>query len=391
MPSDDTEQNLIESVCRGNACELGLAQGQALRKKIHAARESLSQLETFRNRQPRWLPYVIYRWLAERKSRRFVQAAFAGERIEAYQRMEGLAEGASLPFRAVCLMNALEPVLSSVVDSTASPGACSAVAVRGTRSATGEPILVRNFDYLPLVQPFYTIRDVRPEAGHRSLEFTMAPMVGAVDGMNDAGLCIAYDYAFPKDTPPHQSPPISIAIAEALQRCESVGEAADWISSRPRWGGGLLMLIDAGGDMASLELSNTRSFLRRPADGEDVLFHSNAFCDPGMREVQIDWDAVYTERAPEQLRGRRLHQSSEMRDARYMELLRDSMPLDLDGLARLMADHGPDGEPSDDTPCLHGKYWQTTACLQFLPRSRRLRVSYSTACTAEYQTLQMES
>ena len=50
-----------------------------------------------------------------------------------------------------CLFNALEPVLSSVGGCTACPGACSAVAVRGSRSITGEPMVARNFDYLPLI------------------------------------------------------------------------------------------------------------------------------------------------------------------------------------------------------------------------------------------------
>jgi hypothetical protein len=149
------------------------------------------------------------------------------------------------------------------------------------------------------------------------------------------------------------------------------------------------MLVDAQGDMGSLELSNTRSHLRRPAAGEDVLFHSNAYCDSAMREVQVAGDAVYTDRAPKPLRGRRLHRSSETRDQRFSELLAEDRPLDPQALAHLMADHGPDDQPSDYTPCVHGDYWQTTACLQFLPQSRRMRVAYATACQAEYETLEI--
>ncbi len=60
-------------------------------------------------------------------------------------------------------------------------------------------------------------------------------------------------------------------------------------------------------------------------------------------------------------------------------------PLGPDGLARLLADHGPAGTPDATTLCVHSDYWRTTACLQWFPRSRRLRASYSTACAAAFR------
>ena len=54
-----------------------------------------------------------------------------------------------------------------------------------------------------------------------------------------------------------------------------------------------------------------------------------------------------------------------------------------------MADHGPSGSPDDYTPCVHGSYWHTTACLQFVPHARRMRVAFSAACEAEYVDLEL--
>ena len=179
-----------------------------------------------------------------------------------------------------------------------------------------------------------------------------------------------------------------MAISEALARCLTVTEAVDFISSMPRWGGALLMLGDADGDIASLELSSTRHRLRRPADGEDELYHTNAFSSSHMREVQVPWDAVYTNDAPAPLRGRRLHQSSESRDQRFRQLLAEVDVLDANLLGAIMADHGSDDTPSDDTPCVHGSYWFTTACLQFFPRARRIRVAYNTACQASFEDVE---
>jgi predicted choloylglycine hydrolase len=380
----------IDVICQGAPKEMGLAQGTAAQGKIRAARDdALCRLEAFRLQQPRWLPFWAYRWLAEQRAWRFLAGPLTRDYPAMSQRLVGIAEGARVGLRAIYLFNALEPLLSSVGGCTACPGACSAVAVRGRRSANGEPMIAQNFDYLPLVQPYYLLRETRPQEMFRALEFTIAPLAGAVDGMNEKGLCITYNYAFTTDCPPGSAAPISMAISDALARCGTVTDAADAITSKPRSGGGLLMLADATGDVASLELSSTRAELRRPAPGEDVLFHANAFATARMREVQVAWDAVYTNRAPTPLRGRRVHQSSHLRNQRFELLLSGSAILGRDELGAIMADHGASGNPDDFSPCVHGTYWRTTACLQLFPKSRRMRVAYDTACCARFEEVEL--
>ena len=274
---------VVEVICQGSPKEMGLAQGAGVENKIHAALGDLAKLEAFRLRQPWWLPYRIFRWVSGQRAWRFLAGPLRRDYPAMSQRLSGIAEGAGVGLKAVYLLNALEPLLSSVGGWTTCPGACSAVAVRGRRSVTAEPMVARNFDYLPLVQPYYVVRESRPQGKLRAFEFTIAPLAGAVDGINEAGLCIAYNYGFTTDGAGVRAAPISMVISEALECCRTVAEAADWISSRPRCGGGLLMLCDASGDIASLELSSTRSYLRRPAPGEDVLFHTNAFSSAHAR------------------------------------------------------------------------------------------------------------
>ena len=71
----------------------------------------------------------------------------------------------------------------------------------------------------------------------------------------------------------------------------------------------------ASGDIASIELSNQSAALRRPAAGEDLLFHSNRFRATSMREVELAPDSRYTDRAPTPLRGIFVHRSADVRDA----------------------------------------------------------------------------
>ena len=382
----------IAVICQGGPRQLGQQQGSDLAEEISAGLKTLARLEAFRIRQPRRLPYGLFRWLSGRRASRHLLPALQRHDPSSLDRLEGLAEGAGLGLDSLALMNSLEPLLSSIADSTAvSPplGGCFAVGVTGDRSAGGEPVIARNFDYLPLIQPFYTVRDSRPFDRARSLEFTVAPLAGAIDGINEHGLAITYNYAFATDVP-QAAPPLSMRIAEALGTCRTVNEAAELFSSRPRWGTGMLMLADTTGDVASLELSHTRAQLRRVEPGRDLVFHSNQYSTDTLRQVEVPGDAIYSDDAPTPLRGCSVLDSSRRRDARFSDLVTaTSRPLDADDLALLLSDHGETGCPDNGTLCMHSDYWTTTACLQWFPQSRRVRLSYSTACQADYVELTM--
>jgi hypothetical protein len=368
---------------------MGLAQGIALRDKITGAWECLRELDAFRLKQPWWLPYRLFSRMAAARVERLWVPALEATDPAALERLRGIADGAQLPLRCLCLLNAMEALLSSVrglTRPTVPAGACSALAVRGTRSKAGEPVVARNFDYLPLVQPYFTMRITKPRNGYRSLDFVVAPQAGTVDGINERGLCITYNYAFMTEVGP-PAPLTSMAIADALTHCKNVEEAIERIAERPRWGAGLLMLADASGDLACLELSNTRSAIRRPAPGEDFLAFTNVCQCPETVAVQVPGDSVFSEHVPPVLRGKPVLAWHEGRARRIEALVRARASLGPDDLAEIMADHGPTGRPDGSSPCVHTDYWRTTACLQWFPARRQARVSFTTGCEARYVDL----
>jgi len=375
----------VECQCSGGPRDMGLTQGTGLREKILGTYQSLPNLEALRLEQPWWLPYRLFVKLAERKSEKALVPALRHSDAAMLARMQGIAEGAGLPLRSICLMNAMEAFISSVQGRTTVPlpGACSALAVRGPRSRGGEPMLAKNFDYLPLVQPFFMLRESRPRGGLCSLDFAVAPQAGTVDGMNEKGLAITLNYAFATD-PGQPNPLITMVIADALAACATVPEAVSRITARPRWGAGMLMLVDASGDMASVELSNTRAGVRRPAAGADWLVFTNVYSCPETCAVQVSESAAFSDQVPLPLRGKPVLQWHEKRARRIEELVRNQSRLGQDELAAIMADHGPSGVPDGASPCVHTDYWRTTASLQWFPARRRVRVSYSTACTAQH-------
>lgn len=383
----------IDVVASGSPREMGAAQGAALAQRIRASRAMLAELEAFRLLQPRWLPYGVFLRSAERRARAALEKPIGEDAPHAAERLAGLADASGARLDTLYLLNGLESFMCSLSGCTtnrqrteaaaSAASACSAVAVRGKRSRDGGPIIARNFDYLPLVQPFYAMRECRPAEGWRSIEFTAAPLCGTVDGINERGLSITYNYAYAMDHGPPTAT-ISMAISEALAQCGTVDEAVRFITGRRRSGAGLLMLADAEGDMAAVELSSAHGDVRRAGGGEDVLFHTNSYGTEAMQRVEAPANAFYSQRAPRPLRGRRVLESSDRRDERFATLLAGDEAFDGESLQRLMADHGPDGVGSACTPCMHSDYWNTTACVQLYPRERRMRVAFDSACRARF-------
>ena len=374
----------IDLIATGTPEEIGRQQGEALREQIRACKAVVSQLEAFRLQQPPWVPYRLFLRRAERNAYRTLKRVLAGEGSGHWSRLAGISVGSRLSIRSICLLNAFESVLSDLNRSTAHGGAagCSALAIGPERTNFNGPIIAHNFDYLALIQPFYVLRDERPVNGLRSIQFSGAPLAGAVDGLNEAGLAVTYDYAYSTNLAA-AAPLISMRLTEVLTRCRNVIEAVDHLTTTPRWGGGMIMLADADGQIASVELANAMQD-KRVGTSDGVLFHSNRFCCPATRHHELSAETVYSDKAPRVLRGRRVHQSSELRDTRFTELIEAPSRFSLNDVSRVMADHGPEEFPGPDTICMHSDYWQTTASIQLLPVQRTIRIAYSSACTANY-------
>lgn len=374
-------------VCHGTQKQMGFQQGESCREHIIAAVDTCTRLEQFRVDMPSWMPRSLFLLIGKMKSRFLLEGPLGKDYPEMQARLRGIARGSRVGSSTIYLANAIEAILSAVGKRVAVPPmACSAIAVRGNRSASNEPILARNFDYLSAVQPYMILRRMNPRTGFRALEFTVAPLVGCIDGMNEKGLCIAYDYAYTTDYGA-PSGTVGMLISSALQHCTSVAEAVQFMGSRKRWGGALLMLADAQGDIASLELSGNHHQVRRPAPGSDVVFHTNRFMTPAMRKVEVHDAAVFTK--PADVRGLRVHDSADKRYARLDHLIGTYDKLDADSLLACMSDHGFDNKPSDTTVCVHGALRTTVAAMQYFPAQGRMRISLGQTCQPNFVDLKL--
>jgi hypothetical protein len=223
--------------------------------------------------------------------------------------------------------------------------ACTALAVTGTRSKSRQPILAHNFDLVESAGPLLSLRDCTVGGQYRYLGFSLAPMAGIIDGLNEHGLAISYNYAPTVDLQ-LGNPPVSFAIEHLLGHCKTVEEAIELASQLPRSGGALLMLADASGAIASLEISAQYQQARYSPNSE-ALFHSNAYQTSLMQQHELPRNSFYSPQAPAALRNRRVFQSAEARESRMGELLSRYGAIDEDALSAIMSDHGCDTNGRD--------------------------------------------
>ncbi|HBV62920.1 MAG TPA: hypothetical protein DEF45_07855 [Rhodopirellula sp.] len=391
-------ETLPQVRCCGDARTMGRQQGVAMRENILEALVEIGKLEAFRLLKPRWMPMRLFRRVAEGKAHRFMRHAFRGTRLqsacndgagkhsagtEMEQRFLGICEGAGLSEPRLALCCLLEAVMSDLTGSSrtqpsALQAGCSAIAVTGPASEDGHARVMHNFDHVPVVQRFFIVRRSSPAGKLRSVEFTFSPLLGAVDGVNEAGLGVTCNYAYVADRL-SAAPTITMVIARVLAEATTVGEAVELIANQPRAGGGLLMLADAHGDVKSLEVSNSRVETRAADQG--FLFHTNRLQCGAMSALEIGADAQYDHRAPSLLRGRRVHESADLRAEAIQRAVVGRFPLSLGDMHQILSGHAH-GD-SCNSLCMHGDYWSTTACTQLLPRERKIRVAFDNACQAE--------
>lgn len=375
----------------------GCCMGEALRSKIEISQKRLLDYETFRQLQPWWLPEYLFLMMAQWRARTLLEPHVRQVFPEMAQRIAGMAEGSQASIDYLYLFHAMESANTASVEQAATAAACSALAVRGSRTIDHHAMIAHNFDLVADASALLSIRRNNGPSRLAYIGLSLAPMAGVIDGVNEAGLAITYNYAPTIDTM-NEGPPVSFSIERALGQCTNVGDAIGLIEPLMRGGGALLMLADASGEIASLELSAGHSYVRS-AEDRDLLYHTNAFQSDEMRHYEPPRNAVFGTDAPSALRGVSIFESAEARLNRFEELFcqrtnmatsaADPHPFGPQQIHQRMSDHGASNQPDANSICMHGEHWSTLAAVQIFPADRRIRVAYGPACTANFFDFQL--
>ena len=203
------------------------------------------------------------------------------------ERMSGVARAARVP-----LASLMEDVVASAYGGGEHPltAPAAAFAARGPRGAVA---VARAFDSkLPWI-----LRASRPEIGFSSVEVTLPWLAGGVAGVNEAGIAAV------AAAPPAASieravcgAPAWLLVQECLQRFDSLERSLEWCLLRPMAGSFSLLLGDAKGEVAVVEVSAGSRELQQRAAG-----HAVAGGEPAARAALCKRVAQHERAGPEWL------------------------------------------------------------------------------------------
>lgn len=213
---------------------MGLDQGRACAAELRERFEALSPLQRLAWRLGVAAPPS--RPLARELSRHFPHQAEA---------LAGLAVGAGVP--AAWLAEQLGAELRREA-ATLPVGLATTGAVAGVARALDGPWLLRRS---------------RPEGLFASLELTRPWLPNALLGVNERGLAVAVVAGEAADV----GAPGALLAQDCLERFEALEAALEWCEGRPGAGRAVVLVADACGDAAGIEIGSGRRRVLRPEGG----------------------------------------------------------------------------------------------------------------------------
>jgi len=255
-------------------------------------------------------------------------------------------------------------------------GGCTTWAAVGSATADGEPLLVKNRDYRPEHLPLQVFVTATPTDGYRYIYGSSAGSPGVFQsGMNEKGLAIADTHVSSTDIGPGL-PDYSLMM-HILEKHGTVRSALDYLSSVPRMGRNNLILADAGGDLAVVELG-CHHFAIVEAQS-DIVVNTNHFVSPSLKDSFVDCSLP-------PVKGNSFHRYDLVK--RELEAVRGN--IDVAFAQRLMATHaGPLA-----SICRHLELdgqRATIATTIYQPACRTLRFCHGYPCQSPYHTITLDN
>lgn len=230
--------------CAGAPRDLGFDQGRACGAALRAA-------WTAAPRPERW-PLAL--GAAERQLERELKRHFP----HLAESLAGLASGAGVPRRWL---------LRRLAGGIQAGGGRE----RAAASAVGAAGLLAASQAGPWI-----VRRSRPEGGHACLELARPWQVAASAGVNEAGLAVL---AVPgRGASDPAAAPACLLAQDCLQRFSTLDAALDWCRVRPAGRVAAILLADARGEVAGVEVRGAARRILRPAEGLLVWADDSAAC-----------------------------------------------------------------------------------------------------------------
>jgi hypothetical protein len=278
---------------------------------------------------------------------------------DAFEEVEGMADGAGLPFDALWLLQA-HPVIAAQPDVSTLYRApfCTMFASVGDRAGADDVLVGRNLDW-PDDDPPVLI-EVAPATGRRFVHLGFTWNVGAFTGMNDAGLVLCAERIESLGAPPIDGAPVEFVLRDLLQTTDTVEAAVAQLQAHPKLRGYHVLVAGAQAPWAAVVEFGTAPVVRQAAKG----FLLGA--DPGSKLVD---------------------DASKARYARLVTLLGGEHIIAAGKMKSALADQ----EPGQSGACATIWNERTRYSVLLEPKTRTLRVAFRDAGgrPGEYTTLRL--
>ena len=287
---------------------------------------------------------------------------------DGYVEVQGIAEGFGIPADALFACHYGDVI----ADLSGSPALAGASTAWGSARGESGAVIVKNRDVRGAHDALEAVfRHTDPDwGGRRVLCVGTLGAPGAVaGGINSDGLAIADTHV---GTPDHGEGWLrSSLMSRMLRECASVAEAIALVFRLPHAGGGTLLLADANGAVAAVELAHGAVAAEDPGE-RDYIARTNHFVSDRLHGRDLA--------SPDDIGAR----ASRARTATLEHALRAlPVPFAHDALRKLMGRHG---DRASAGLCRHGEGAdaQTVESALFDCRGRALEISSGPPCEGRW-------
>ena len=263
-----------------------------------------------------------------------------------------------------------KPASDSTSDKIGVEG-CTTWAARGSATAAGQPLLVKNRDYFLEHLPLQIVVRAESANGYGCLYVTSAGNPGVfVAGLNEMGLAVADTHVPCPDVGPGL--PTYALSMHILEEHSTVESALAYLQSIPRLGRNNLVLADAAGQIAVFENSHHHWAVLK-AEG-DYVIATNHFNSAIMKDCLIETE-------PPSLQGNTWWRYQKIKDV----LTRAYGQIDIELAKRLMASHDNKLAAICRHPLPESKT-STISTIILLPVPRQMLFHHGPSCQGAYES-----
>ena len=240
---------------------------------------------------------------------------FAQERYPQYvEEMQGIAEGAKVPFEELVVLNVMEAVTTDALHLTR----CTSMAVNDERTADGHVLATHNEDWIPDDENDVFVIHAKPKNEPPYLAMTYGGLIANV-GFNAYGIAQLIDSVYPNDS---RIGIPRLVVSRAVLASKTPGGAINRVLIPHRAAGYNHLIAHESGEIYNVEVSALRFSILYNKDG--YVVHTNHYLAQNMQEIEND---------PEELI------SSRIRYFRAMRLLNQSDKHTIKSLQIIQRDH----------------------------------------------------